>query len=85
MAPRTAVAKKIQRTLEVPILALSWLKTSEERMAPHLPHAAERPCAVARILVGNDSAATMTTRTLVFFLYNNSNKGTHMWWCWHQS
>lgn len=27
----------------VPTLLLSWLKNNDEKMAPHLPEAAERP------------------------------------------
>jgi hypothetical protein len=38
------------------------LNTSEERIAPHLPQAAERPWAVARMRVGYDSAATTTRK-----------------------
>jgi hypothetical protein len=56
------VAKEIQSTFDVPILALSWLNASDDRIAPSFPQAAESPWAVARILVGNDSAATITIR-----------------------
>ena len=40
----------------MPISSLSWLNASAEMIAPALPHAADRPCAVARNLVGKTSA-----------------------------
>lgn len=55
-APNMQHPKKIHRMAGVPIFSESVLNASAETMAPHLPIAAEIPCANARKRVGNISA-----------------------------
>lgn len=56
MAPRMEMPKKIQSTSAVPMSVAIWAKASEDRTAPHFPHAAEKPWAKPRTRVGKTSA-----------------------------